>query len=174
MISLIAGTNNQKSFTEKVARLYLNRMEQQQAHALYFSLTELNGLVLDEQMYDTPPEIIENLSQKYFAPSDKLLFIVPEYNGSIPGVIKLLFDAMDVKKYLYGKKAAIVGVATGRAGNLRGIDHLTSILQHMKITVMPHILPFSSVHLELADNLQLQNPKTSQALDAHIQNFLKF
>jgi NAD(P)H-dependent FMN reductase len=83
-------------------------------------------------------------------------------------------DALDVKKSMYGKKAAVVGVATGRAGNLRGIDHLTSVLAHMQIAVLPKFLPVSSVEKELDENGKLKNEKTKLAFRNHVESFLSF
>lgn len=174
MITLIAGTNNKNSHTEKLARIYFQALLDAKVEVNYLSLTSLNLYVINEDMYDNNDKEISRIGDNYFLNSDKLLFVVPEYNGSFPGILKLLIDAMDVKKYLYFKKAAIVGVATGRAGNLRGIDHLTSILQHTKITVMPHILPVSSVHLEIDEALEFKNQRTKMALQHHLKQFLAF
>ncbi len=57
-------------------------------------------------------------------PAQKFIFVSPEYNGSIPGVLKAMFDISDVKKTWWGKKALLTGVSTGRAGNLRGMDSI--------------------------------------------------
>ena len=40
--------------------------------------------------------------------------VMPEYNGSFPGILKLLFDTTDIKRCWWHKKAALVGVASCR------------------------------------------------------------
>lgn len=174
MITIISGTNNINSYTRIISQLYHEELNKHTQDVLSFSLEEMDGLTLHNCIYNSADANIKLMEEKYFAKSDKLLFVIPEYNGSYPGILKLLFDAMDVKKYLYGKKAGIVGVATGRAGNLRGIDHLTSIMQHMNINVLPRILPISSVKKELNELNQLSNEGTVAVFKRHVEEFWKF
>lgn len=174
MITVIAGTNNTNSHTKIIAQLYFNELKKLTPDVMFLSLSDMDGLTLHDCMYESTHPLIKQIQEKYFGPSDKFLFVVPEYNGSFPGILKLLIDAMEVKKYVYGKKAGIVGVATGRAGNLRGIDHLSSILHHMNVNVLPRILPMSSIKNELNESGQLLNSRTAEVFKKHVEEFLKF
>lgn len=113
-----------------------------------FKLLDLRNLPADAFSYDsqgkTHPVVSEWVDQ-FIRPAEHLWFIVPEYNGSIPGALKCLLDFSDIRAW-YNKKALLTGVATGRAGNLRGIDHLADILMHCKIVVHPNKLPISRIH----------------------------
>lgn len=116
----------------------------------FLPLTDLPVEILLPEVYekDQKPLPILELQEQYFVQAEKFVFIFPEYNGSIPGVLKLLIDGLDPKLSFKGKKASMIGLATGRAGNLRGLDHLASILQHMQVMVMPYLLPVSRVQSE--------------------------
>ena len=170
MICVVSGTNSSNSITETVAKLYAGELERLGAQTLFFSLKELNNHVIHAKAYERGDALIDTLSEKYFR-ADKFVFVVPEYNGSYPGLLKFLFDSMDVKNFVYGKKAACVGVASGRAGNLRGIDQLSAVLQHMQVTVMPYIFPVSLVRNELNERGEWINPKTQEAMHFHAQKF---
>ena len=74
-----------------------------------------------------------------------LFFVIPEYNGSFPGIFKAFIDASDIRSSFHGKKVCLIGVSDGRAGNLRGMDHLTNICGHMKMNVLNLKIPISSV-----------------------------
>lgn len=174
MITLISATNNADSHTEIISRIYFNELKKFTDDVLFFSLEELDGLTINNFMYDKKIDEIKQLQDKYISPAQKFLFVIPEYNGSYPGVLKLFIDALDVKLSLYGKKAGIVGVATGRAGNLRGIDHLTAVLHHMHVAVLPKYFPLSNVQLELDENNQLKNPKTTVQFRQHAKAFMEF
>jgi NAD(P)H-dependent FMN reductase len=63
--------------------------------------------------------------------------VIPEYNGSYPGVLKLFIDASPVKSF-WNKHASIVGLSDGHAGNSRGQDHLTGVLHYLKMHVHYH------------------------------------
>ena len=121
------------------------------------------------------PEVTQ-LQDTYFIPSEKFWFLVPEYNGSIPGILKLWLDAMSVRdaKSTFGnKKACITGIASGRAGNLRGMDHLADILNHLSIAVLPNKQPISSIYQLINEEKELTDTKTKECLDKQKEAFLK-
>src|SRR5882724_1574969 len=109
MITIIIGTNRPDSNTGKVAAQYLQLLS---GKGIKARLLSLEGLNVHERNLD-----IEQLEKDFLIPSDKFIFISPEYNGSIPGVLKALIDATDIKKVWPGKKALLTGISTGRAGN---------------------------------------------------------
>jgi chromate reductase len=122
-------------------------------------------------LYGKHSEKFQQLLEEFIIPAEKFVFIVPEYNGSFPGILKLFIDAIhpDTNR---GKKAALVGVATGRAGNLRGLDHLTSVLHYLGIYVHPNKLPISSVTTLLDQNGILKDDATEAVLNKQIKEFV--
>jgi chromate reductase, NAD(P)H dehydrogenase (quinone) len=119
------------------------------------------------------PEFAEMEKQKLL-PSSKMIFIAPEYNGSIPGVLKTMLDLSDYKRTWQWKKALLVGISTGRSGNVRGLEHLTSILNYMKVIVHPNKLPISSVHKMLNGKHAIEDAETLIAINIQIDEFIKF
>src|SRR5690606_20860712 len=113
--------------------------------------------------FDRDAHFIE-LEKKYLLPANKLIFIAPEYNASIPGILKLMIDCADYKAAWYQKKAMITGVATGRSGNVRGIDHLSNILQYLTVTVHPNKLPISLVHTLMDEHGMLKDENTLKSI----------
>lgn len=150
MITIISGTNRANSLTLKFATIYKKMLEEQGAVVRLLSLVDIPAetLLTDVYEHSSKPTAVESIQQEYFILAEKLVFIFPEYNGSIPGALKLLIDSMDPKKAFWGKKASLIGISSGRAGNLRGLDHLVSILHHMKVVVLPYLLPVSRVQGE--------------------------
>lgn len=166
MYTIISGTNRQDSFTEKISKTYFNMLSEKQIQVKLLSLTGMNVLERDDLFLQ-----IEN---EYIIPAEKFIFIIPEYNGSYPGVLKAMIDNSDVKKDWWWKKALLTGVSTGRAGNLRGMDHLTGTLQHMKMIVHPNKLPISIVDT-LFDKLGIINHSpTSKAINSQLKEFINF
>ena len=72
------------------------------------------------------------------------IFVVPDYNGGFPGVLKSFIDASDPKMWA-NKKAALVGVSSGRAGALRGMDQLTNVLNYLHVDVFHNKPPMSKI-----------------------------
>jgi NAD(P)H-dependent FMN reductase len=110
-------------------------------------------------------------------PANKFIFVIPEYNGGFPGIVKLFIDACSIRAYkptFKNKKAALVGVATGRAGNLRGLDHMTGVLNHVGTIVMPKQLPISSIENLVNGNGEITDPNTIKVIEEYVDNFLAF
>ncbi len=99
---------------------------------------------------------------------------MPEYNGSYPGILKLLIDNSDIKNAWWNKKVLLVGVATGRAGNLRGMEHLTGSLMHIKMMVHHNRLPISLVDKLMDEAGNLTDAGTIKAIEQQLDEFIAF
>lgn len=174
MYTIIAATNRPGSETIKVAKAYQKLMSAQGINAQLLDMKEVTGALIHDDMYEDSVGHMKDLQEKYLIPTEKFVFIVPEYNGSMSGILKLLIDASDVKKCWYYKKACLVGVADGRAGNLRGLDHLTNILHHIKMNVLPNKIPISKIGEEIDDTGDLLKPATIGVLSKQITELINF
>ncbi len=166
MITIVSGTNRLGSNTLKVATEYQRILAEKGIKANIFSLEGINLMERDAAFEKIEKEII--IPAKFF------IFIVPEYNGSFPGVLKLLFDTGSSHEIWFNKQALITGNSTGRAGNLRGMDHLADILNYLKITVHPNKLPLSSVNTLMDSNGKFTNAETLNAISNQLDEFLNW
>jgi chromate reductase, NAD(P)H dehydrogenase (quinone) len=166
MYTIISGTNRPDSNTLKIAKEYQKLLlrKGQQAHVL--SLEGLDVLL--------PNPVFGEVERELLIPVPKFIFISPEYNGSFPGVLKAMFDISDVGKSWSYKKALMTGVSTGRAGNLRGMDHLTGILNFMKVTVHHSKLPISMVDQLLSATGEISDERTLDVIDKQLDEFIDF
>ena len=164
--TIISGTNRPGSRTSQVARHYRQEMESLGITPQFISLEGWKYL-------DRTPEF-DALERDILTPTDKFIIICPEYNGSIPGVLKVMFDISDYKKVWWGKKALLTGVATGRSGNLRGMEHLTGILHYLHVVVHPNKLPISSVDKLLNGTGVIHDSGTLEAIHTQLEEFFQF
>ena len=79
-----------------------------------------------------------------------------------------------VPECFYGKKALLTGVADGRAGNLRGMEHFTGILNHMKVIVHPDKLPISVLKKLVNKEGDLMDEETKKVIEKQLKEFLDF
>ena len=180
MITIVSGTNRKGSGCLTFAKAYHELLTKHTKEEVAFlSLEDIPYDWFHENMYEenAQKESIATLQDKYLIPAKKFVFISPEYNGSYPGVLKLLIDACSVRDYkstFHGKKAALIGIATGRAGNLRGMDHLTGVLHHMGTVVMPKHLPISKIDQLVNGSGVVEDKKTVAVMEKHARDFIVF
>ena len=165
MYTIISGTNRSGSHTEKAAREYQRILKNKNIEAKLFSLNGLDVLHRSEE--------IKRAEAEFLVPAQKFIFIIPEYNGSYPGVLKALIDNSDIKNVWYYKKALLTGVATGRAGNLRGMDHLSDTLHFLKMNVFYNKLPISVID-KVMDSQGHFNQETLSAIDLQLDEFIVY
>lgn len=164
MYTIISGTNRPGSNTLKVAKQYQFFLKEKGIEAGLLSLETVNVMTRDTDF--------EKLEREILIPTNKFIFISPEYNGSFPGVLKMLFDTSKTHTIWWHKKALITGVSSGRAGNLRGNDHLSAILNYLKITVHPNQLPISVIDKLMDEQGNFIDQNTLKAIHHQLDDFI--
>lgn len=172
-ITIFSATNRPNSNTEKIANYYHLALKAKGVKAEVFSLKDLPPSILISDMYGQRSAEFQQIIDKYVANQTKFIFIIPEYNGSFPGVLKVFLDAISPKLW-EDNKACLTGISTGRAGNLRGLEHLTNILNYLKINVYHFKQPLSIVDKLLDSSGNLIDDTTKKIIDSQIDGFLKF
>lgn len=179
MITVINGTNRSENNTDIFADHFFELIQQKSAEPVkYLALHSIPHDWFSPEMYDSKHQsaTITALQDELISPANKFFIVSPEYNGGVPGVLKLFIDAISVRNYstnFKNKKIGLAGVASGRAGNLRGMDQLTQFFHHMGGIVMPKQLPISSIKGLLKDDIIIE-AATLEAMEKHVDSFLKF
>lgn len=104
-----------------------------------FDFVEIGGLPLYSQDYDADfPEVAREFKKK-IAAADGLLFVTPEYNRSVPGVLK---NALDWASRPWGhsvwagKPGAVVGTSPGATGTGLAQQHLRNVLAYLDVATL--------------------------------------
>lgn len=166
MITIISGTNRKDSRTIQVATHYYNFLKQKEDNVHLVSLVGMDVLSRNES--------VKALENELLIPSEKFIFIMPEYNGSFPGVLKALLDNTDIRKCWWHKKVLLTGVADGRGGNLRGIEHMTNILHYLKMNVHYNKLPLSRINEEMDESGAFLHDITRKVIAEQLDGFLAY
>lgn len=139
MITIISGTNRPDSNTRQVSDAVAETYRLSGAEQQVYDLIDVPRDIAFSEVFGNRSETFSDVIQHQVANVDKFVFVVPEYNGGFPGIVKLFVDAVEPNHW-YGKKAALIGVSTGRSGNLRGLDHLAGVLNYLRVDVL-HFKP---------------------------------
>ncbi len=167
MTTIIAGTDRKDSMTLRVAQYYRALLLQKGVDPV--ELLSLEGIGAE----DRSQNFLE-VEERILIPTERFVLVMPEYNGSFPGILKLLIDQSDIKRVWWHKKAMLVGLADGRAGNLRGLDHMTNILNYLKVQVFWNKVPISKIGEEVDMTGDLIKEGTRKAVEEQVMGFLSF
>ena len=108
------------------------------------------------------------------AAAGALFFCTPEYNSSVPGVLKNAIDwaSRPPAPPLAGKPAAFAGASPGGFGTIRSQTHLRQVLQFTGVEVMPKPeLYYSRASALFGDDGELRDPEAIGRLEAHLAAF---
>lgn len=173
-IVAIVGSISKVSHNKKLANYMKER---------YKDKMEIEILPLEEvPMYNQdnefdPPEIIKEMRAK-IVESDGVLFVTPEYNHSIPGVLKNTLDWLSrVENVLIKKPSMVVGASMGQLGTVKAQMHLRQILNSGGIATLN--LPANEVFIsaiqdKMDESGNLTDEGTINFLDSVVDNFVEW
>jgi chromate reductase, NAD(P)H dehydrogenase (quinone) len=137
-VTIISGTNREGSYSRIVAEIYADILQNRGKASQVIDLKNLPRDFIFSALFEKSGEHPEfNEIQKLISTTEKIVFIVPEYNGSFPGVLKAFLDGLEFPGSLQGKTGALVGLASGQMGGALALSHLTDVLHYMGMMVLP-------------------------------------
>lgn len=172
MITIICGTNRPNNESQKFVEVYKNLLNQRGETTSEVYLERLpQDLAFANDILSTASIELRNVVEKQMIPAQKLVVIAPEYNGSFPGILKSFIDCVQPKNYI-GKTVALVGISSGRSGNLRGMDHLTGIFHYLGANVLAKKVDIARIYSVTDDNGYLTDEFTIKMLNEQIDQLL--
>jgi NAD(P)H-dependent FMN reductase len=137
MISIVVGTNRQNSISKQVALYYKSILDAKNIMSQIVDLVDLPTDFTRTALYENNGKNLAfNAIREKVQTSDKLVFIVPEYNGSFPGILKSFIDGLKYPEGVRDKKAAMVGISSGVQGGVLAMAHLTDIFNYLGMNVL--------------------------------------
>lgn len=173
MVTIISGTNRNASNTLKIAKYYQNELQKKGLTTELLNLQDLPENLISSDLYGKRSEAFEKI-QNLVANTTKFLFVIPEYNGSFPGVLKTFIDACAFPESFYEKKAALVGISSGKYGNIRGVEHFNGVCAYLHLHVMPLRIHISSIKTELDENENLFKEDTVKFTNEQMEKFISY
>jgi len=167
MITIITGTNRENSNSKKVANTYFDILKNKGLESQVFNLEDLHSNFISEDLYGKRTNQGTEIIKKYIETVNQFIFVIPEYNGSFPGVLKLFIDGIE-PAFFNNKSAILVGVSSGRAGNIVGLNHFTTVLNHVKMEVLSNKILLSQIESLLGENGFIENEISLKLINEQI------
>lgn len=150
-IAVFVGSLRKDSFTLKVAKSLIVLAPK----SLTFEILEIGQLPLYNPDLEETPPVVWTRFREQLKGFDGVLFVTPEYNRSVPAVLK---NAIDVGSRPYGKSlwdgkpGAVVSVSPGTLGGFGANHHLRQSLVFLNIPAMQQPEAYIGGAAKLFDN----------------------
>lgn len=170
-IATIIGSLRKDSFNKKL----MHAVDKLDHPKLKFNILNIDNVPLFNQDHEKEMPAPAAQLKKEIADSDGVLFVTPEYNRSIPGVLKNIIDwgTRPSGKNVWSKKpAGMIGTSPGAIGTAVAQSHLRSILTSIDVPV----LGFPEVYIVFKDDLidkqfNFTNEGTKKFLQSYLDAF---
>jgi chromate reductase len=166
-VAVLIGSLRKDSYSRKAARALIALAPA----SLKMEIVEIGQLPLYNQDDDAKPPAESAAFKAQIEAADAVLFVTPEYNRSVPGVLK---NAIDIASRPYGKSAwnrkpgAVISVTPGGLGAFGANHHLRQSLVFLNVPAMPQPEAYISNAAGLFDDA---GELTSDDTRAFLQGF---
>lgn len=176
-LCVLVGSIRADSYSLKIANLIVGI-----AHTMGHSCTVIDPRQIKLGIPHHPDDQGQSAAnglmlQSSIKSAQSVIIVSPEYDGSYSAVMKLLIEHLGYPSALAGKFISIIGVASGRIGADRAIEHLRGVMLHIGGIVLPNHLSIAEVHKSFSDGGGVEKTfmtrleaLTAQLLKTHVAN----
>lgn len=170
-IAVIVGSLRHESFNRQLATALIKLGPADFA----FSMLPIDALPHYNQDDDASPTAPVVRLKGQISASHGLIFVTPEYNRSIPGVLK---NAIDHGSRPYGqnawagKPAGVIGASVGAMGTAMAQQHLRNILAYLDVPTMGQPEAFIHANTSLFDSVGQLGASPQRFLQAWMDNYV--
>jgi len=142
-IAAVVGSMRKDSYTRKVLDIVVAALlEEQDVEVDVIDPAELELAFPGQE----GAAALEKALAPRIASADGVVLSTPEYQGSYSSVLKVMIDNMGYPSALEAKPVALVGIAAGRIGAVKAIEHLHGVCAHVGALSLPYPVSVSEVH----------------------------
>jgi chromate reductase, NAD(P)H dehydrogenase (quinone) len=173
MITLIVGTNRPGSNTRKVARHIEEIYASLKAPLHVLDLAQLPPEIFSPASYAEKPAAFRPFADAILR-SAGLHLVTPEYNGSMPGVLKYFVDMLKFPESFERRPVCFTGVSAGIWGALRPIEQLQQIFGYRNAYVYPERVFLPQINNLLDENGRLKDAELVERMKKQARGFVDF
>jgi NAD(P)H-dependent FMN reductase len=172
-LKVISSTDRPNSNALKISKYVKNLYEQEGADVEVISLEDfpLDKVVGGKYGKDIP-EV--KAFRDPIVNADGLVFVIPEYNGSFPGILKVFIDYLPFPKAFEKMPMAFIGEADGAFGALRSVEQFQMIANYRNALQFPERVFIAKVNNEFDEVSGIKDEFTQSLLESQVRNFVKF
>ncbi len=170
-IAIVKGSVRPNNYTSKATALVVDELERQ---------PDVDVQVIDPGVLNLPlPGMTSEDSREQelraaIRNAGGVILATPEYHGSFSSVMKLVIENLGFPSVLSGKPVALLGVAAGRIGAIKSLEHLRSVVSHIGGIVLPGPVSVADVQGCFDEAGQITDPAMDKAIRSVATNLLTY
>jgi NAD(P)H-dependent FMN reductase len=173
MIVIISGTNRPGSNTRKVTAHFKASYRSLGVKTRLLDLAELPPEIFSSTAYAEKPGGFSTFADAILA-SDGLVIVTPEYNGSVPGILKYFIDMLPFPESFEQRPVCFVGLAAGIWGALRPVEQLQAIFGYRNAYIFPERVFMPGINQLLDEAGRFTRPDIDKRLEKQAAGFVGF
>lgn len=173
MLTLVSGTNRPGSNTRKVTAHVEEIYRGLGVTPRLLDLAQLPPEIFSPTSYATKPASFAPFADGVLAASG-LVVITPEYNGSVPGVLKYFIDMLKFPESFEKRPVCFVGLGAGMWGALRPVEQLQMIFGYRNAFLYPERVFMPHINDLLGPDDRLKDAELVDRLKAQATGFIEF
>ncbi|MBT4098432.1 MAG: NAD(P)H-dependent oxidoreductase [Gemmatimonadetes bacterium] len=166
----IIGSVRPDSYTSKAVALVGDEFRERYPE-VDFNVVDPRHLNLPGPQSDTADA---KSMQKMIGDATGVILSTPEYHGSYSSAIKLVIENMGFPSGLSAKPVAMLGVAAGRIGAIKALEHLSSVVTHVGGLVLPGFVSVAGVQDVFDDEGKCTDPSTDERIRGLAKNLMDY
>lgn len=171
-IHILSATDRPNSNALKVAK-YTNQFLSTKSETKIFSLKDFPLEDVVGGKYHDKPSSVEEFN-KEFLDADGFVFVIPEYNGGFPGVLKLFYDYLPFPKAFNKVPVCLIGEAAGAFGALRPVEQFSQLLIYRQAHIFPERMFIQRVNDSFDEEGGLTSEKMQKIWEKQLNGFPDF
>jgi chromate reductase len=173
VITLVVGTNRPGSNTRKVARHVEELYTALKVPLHVLDLAQLPAEIFSPASYAEKPKAFRPFADAILR-SAGLHVVTPEYNGSVPGILKYFIDMLKFPESFDRRPVCFTGLGAGVWGALRPVEQLQAIFGYRNAYVFPERVFLPRINDLLDASGRLKDPELLERLKRQAEGFVDF
>jgi len=172
-LKIISATDRPGANALKVARYLAPKYEELGAEVSIISLRDYPIKDVAGGKYGQQINSVDAFNEQVLE-ADALVLIVPEYNGSYPGILKLFIDYLPYPHGLEKIPICIVGESSGTFGALRAVEQIQAVFGYRNAYIFPERVFIPRVKQNFDPETGIRDEFQQELLIDQIRNFYVF
>jgi len=172
-LAIISGTDRPGANALKVSRYLKREYEMREASVRLLNMQDFPVDAVKGGPYGKTIPELEPFVQTILD-SDGLVMVIPEYNGSFPGILKLFIDYLPFPDAFEKLPICFVGESSGAFGAMRAVEQMQMVAGYRNAYIFPERVFISRVHKNFDKEQGIRDEFQRKLMKSQIDNFVEY